>query len=244
MADSEKSESSAFRETRWTFIRDLQAGHEQRRKALESLCAMYRPPLVHFARRSGLSPQDAEDVVQEFLVDLVTRQTFEKAERDRGRLRSFLLTGLQQQIADWYRRQSTKKRGGGIQFTPIDEAASLLAVDDQSPDKLFDRKWAETIRNEVLRQMRWKWRASGKGDQFSILERFAFEHLDSKQRADLAESLGMSAGNVSVTLTRMRREFATHVRAFVVQTVSSFEEVEDELREIGLILIEQGSLPR
>jgi RNA polymerase sigma-70 factor (ECF subfamily) len=241
MPDSEDFESSAFRQTRWTFIRDLQAGHEQRRKALESLCAMYRPPLVHFARRSGLRPQDAEDVVQEFLADLVTRQTFEKAERARGRLRSFLLAGLQQQIADWYRRQSAKKRGGGIEFTTIDDDTPSLAVDEQSPDKLFDRKWAETIRNEVLRQLREKWYASGKGDQFDILEPFAFEHLESTQRASLAESLGTKTGNVSVMLTRMRREFSTHVRAFVVQTVSNLDEVEDELREIGLALIEQGS---
>jgi hypothetical protein len=91
-----------------------------------------------------------------------------------------------------------------------------------------------------LRQLRAKWCASKKGNQFSILEPFAFEPLDSKQRTFLAESLGMSAGNVSVMLTRMRREFATHVRALVVQTVSNFDEVEDELREIGMTLIEQG----
>jgi RNA polymerase sigma-70 factor (ECF subfamily) len=191
-----------------------------------------------------LSPQDAEDVVQEFLADLVTRQTFEKAERDRGRLRSFLLAGHRQQIADWYRRQTTKRSGGGMQFTTIEEATPFLAVDQQSPDKLFDKKWAETIRDAVLHQLRTKWCSAGKGNQFSILEPFTFQQLDTKERASLAESLGTSAGNVSVMLTRMRREFATHVRALVVQTVSDFDEIEDELREIGLTLIEQGSRPR
>ena len=77
----------------------MQAGgaesDESRRKALASFSEAYWPPLYTFVRRRGYSPADAQDIVQAFFVQLLEQNTLSRADRERGRLRTFLLTSLE-----------------------------------------------------------------------------------------------------------------------------------------------------
>ena len=228
-----------FGETRWTLIQDVRAGSElERMAALETLCKSYRLPLYCFARKWGLDPDDASDVVQEFLAEVIRRETFAKADHAKGRLRTFLLLSLRQQIADWQRRERAQKRGGGRRVLSLEQDAEEFygsePMNDQSPDKFFARKWAKVLCDRVLGNIRGKWSRRGHAAQFDALSPFLIERLEGAETGRLAATLGVSTANVRVKLHRLRKEFATGARKCVSETVMDATEVDDELRELGL----------
>ena len=69
---------SPFLQTRWSLIQRVQSGGEVAAVALGELCAAYWFPLYGWARRSGASPEDAEDLVQGFFSDVLRKHLFEK----------------------------------------------------------------------------------------------------------------------------------------------------------------------
>ena len=207
-------------------------------EALETLCKSYRLPLYCFARKWGLDPDDSNDVVQEFLAEVVRRDTFAKADHAKGRLRTFLLLNLRQKIADWQRREHAQKRGGGRTVLSLEQDAEEFyggePVNDQSPDKFFARKWAKVLCDRVLGNIREKWSRRGHGSQFDALSPFLIERLEGVETGRLAAKMGVSTANVRVKLHRLRKEFATGARKCVADTVTDSSEVNDELRELGL----------
>src|SRR6187402_2994549 len=84
-----------FNTTHWSLVLlagDLQA--PQADAALDKLCAAYWPPLYAYVRRSGHSPEDAQDLTQEFFARLLEKQWMNAAEPSRGHFRTFLLVAL------------------------------------------------------------------------------------------------------------------------------------------------------
>jgi Sigma-70 region 2 len=85
---------ASFQTTHWTLV--LQAGQgepsESRQKALSLFCESYWPPLYAFLRHRRVAPADAQDLVQAFFVHLFEKNILEHADREKGRLRTFLLS--------------------------------------------------------------------------------------------------------------------------------------------------------
>ena len=87
--------SSAFATTRWSLVLALrEESSEEAEEALAELCRCYWFPLYAYARRRGYSPEDAEDIVQEFIAELLRMGSFARADPQRGRFRTFLLSSL------------------------------------------------------------------------------------------------------------------------------------------------------
>jgi DNA-directed RNA polymerase specialized sigma24 family protein len=76
----------------------LQAGgaesDEPARKALAAFCEAYWAPLYTFVRSRGYSSADAQDIVQGFFEHLFQHNTLNRADKEKGRLRTFLLGSL------------------------------------------------------------------------------------------------------------------------------------------------------
>src|SRR5512136_1255134 len=103
-----------FATTHWSVI--LAAGQgdtPQSAAALEKLCRTYWYPLYAFVRRQGYGHEDAQDLTQSFLLQLLERGSFARVDRGKGRFRSFLLGGLKHFLADQREHASAQKRGGG-----------------------------------------------------------------------------------------------------------------------------------
>ncbi|MDB6135848.1 MAG: hypothetical protein JWM59_4091 [Verrucomicrobiales bacterium] len=81
--------------------------------ALEAICKAYWYPLYAYVRRSGQSPHDAQDLTQEFFARLLEKRWLDAADRDNGKLRTFLIVALRNFLAKEWRRASARKRGGG-----------------------------------------------------------------------------------------------------------------------------------
>ncbi len=142
---------NVFVTTRWSVV--LAAGLETGSRgadALESLCRAYWFPLYAYIHRTGRSPEDAQDLTQEFFSRLLARGDFAVARPEKGRFRSYLLGALKHFLADERDRASAAKRGGGETVFSLDaenpEARYVLELSSDEPtEREFDRRWATAI---------------------------------------------------------------------------------------------------
>ena len=151
------------------------AGNDSRAagEALSSLCQTYWYPLYAYLRRRGLDPEDARDLTQGFLTSLIERQDFEGLRQDRGRFRAFLLASLKHYLSNWSARERTQKRGGGWQMVPLENAEGRYVVepkDHATPETLFERRWALTVVDRLLADLRAQWSAQGRASEFDELK--------------------------------------------------------------------------
>lgn len=227
-----------FATTRWTVV--LQAGgptSEGSTQALEQLCRTYWYPLYSFARRSGVSVHDAEDLTQSFFTFLLQKDVVARANRDRGRFRNFLLTAFKNYHANERAHLAAAKRGGGrsiisLEGMQAEERYRHEPRNDLSPEKLYDQKWAASLLEQVLQLLRAEYVALGKAAQFDVLRRVIWGGHQEGGYEALARQVGMSEGAFKVAVHRMRTRFKECLRQEVAQTVATPGEVDDELRHL------------
>jgi RNA polymerase sigma factor (sigma-70 family) len=226
-----------FRTTRWSAV--LRAAHGTSRdsaEALETLCRTYWYPLYAFVRRSGRTPEQAEDITQEFFSRLVSGKDLAQVSPDKGRFRSFLLGALKNLLANEWRDANRIKRGGGREIVAWDhleaeERYNLEPAGDATPEAFFDRGWAQTVVAQVLARLEAEMTQDGLADRFALLGPF----LNAESAGGYGEvpaRLGLSEGAVKTAVHRMRRRYAELIREEISQTVASPDEVEAEIRHL------------
>ena len=207
------------------------------REALTALCETYWYPLYAFLRSRGHSAQDAEDLTQAFFARLLEKHTLRHADPARGRFRSFLLTSLTNFAANEHDKEAATKRGGGIpalslEFENAEGRFQLEPATDETPERVFDRRWALTLLDRVLTRLRTEMIRTGKESQFEQLKTYLIGDQPQLSYAQTAKALGLSEGAIKVAVHRLRMRFRDLIRDEIAQTVSSPEEVEDELRHL------------
>lgn len=226
-----------FVTTHWSIV--LTAGKSDTTRAhdaLEKLCRIYWRPLYAYVRRRGYTPQDAEDLTQEFFARLLRREDVATVKPDRGKFRSYLLGAMNHFLADEWDRARAQKRGGG-KVVPLDLSAAESHYPGQeadvlTPEKLFDQRWAVTVLEEVHQRLRGEYGHQGKADIFEALRFSLMGERSAVPYVDLAGKLGMSEGAVKVAVHRLRRRYRTLLRELIAETVATPEEVEEELRHL------------
>lgn len=226
-----------FATTRWSLV--LAAGADvssaTAHEALATLCETYWYPLYVFLRSRGSSVEDAQDLTQAFFARVLEKHTIRQADPARGRFRSFLLTSLKNFAANERDRELAKKRGGGVpvvslEFESAEGRFQMEPPCNETPEKIFDRQWALTLLDCVLSRLRAKMVPGGREAQFDRLKTYLMGDHPQLSYAQTAGDLGMSEGAVKVAVHRLRRHFRDLVRDEIAQTVSSPDEIEDELR--------------
>ena len=223
-----------FLTTRWEVVR---AAGEQSAEALEALCRDCWRPIYAFVRRSGYDTHTAQDLTQEFFARLLAGSGTAGADPERGRFRSWLLGALKHFLTNEWHRSQTQKRGGGLTFFSIEEAReeehhALEPADHESPDRLYDRRWAEELLARVNARVRTDYEAAGWGARFEALKIYLLGGYEPVSYEDTAATLGLSASAVKSAIYKMRQRFGQALRAEITQTVSSPEEVQDEIRHL------------
>jgi RNA polymerase sigma-70 factor (ECF subfamily) len=168
---------SVFPTTHWSVV--VAAGESAEtgaNLALERLCRDYWQPVYAFVRRSGVNPEDARDLTQGFFADLLRGDSLERANPARGRFRSYLLGALKHFMADEYDRSQALKRGGGMEFVPIDamlaESRYGLELASESAPAAYDRAWALAVLDRALTRLREEFALSGRAVLFDGLKPF------------------------------------------------------------------------
>jgi DNA-directed RNA polymerase specialized sigma24 family protein len=229
-------EPSPFQPTRWSLIQRVQDGGADGAAALSDLCAAYWFPLYGWARRAGMSAEDAEDVVQGFFCDVLRKELFAKADLTKGRLRTFLLTAFRRYRNDQSDRAAAQRRGAErlVSFDAVAgeewyqaESASAAAA----PDAFYDRQWALTVLEQAMQRLGEEYGRRGKGADFDRLRRYLTDMDDAGYEADAA-ALGVSPGAVRTAVHRMRDRFGEALRVEVAGLLHDDADVEGELRHL------------
>ncbi|MGI9456973.1 MAG: RNA polymerase sigma factor [Aeoliella sp.] len=209
-------------------------------EALERLCQAYWYPLYAFARRSGQNPADAEDLTQGFFQKLLEKHWLADAEREKGRLRTFLLTAFRRYMANEWRRDSAQARGGGwrrVDWERVDgEKRYAVANANARPEDLFDRQWAFAVMERTLAKLQEEFEQRDKPDHFDVLKAVLMLERGAIDYASLAERLQVEEGAARVAVHRLRKRFRTRFRDEVALTLEKGEDLEEELRHLAGVL--------
>lgn len=225
-----------FATTRWSVVLAAGRGDGTRaRRALDDLCRIYWPPLYSFVRRRGYGPDDAQDLTQEFFARLLSNQGLDRIDPAKGRFRSFLLASMQHFLVNEWDKARAMKRGGGAPPISIDraEAEEWYArepADPLTPERLFERRWALALLDDVFKGLHRDYASAGKGVLFEALKGTLSGNVPTSAYAAIGRQLHLSEGAVKVAAHRLRARYRARLRAEVERTVARSEEVDDELR--------------
>jgi len=243
-AEKRTSAPGAFATTRWSLIRSgagSGSGDRETREALAELCQIYWRPIFFFIARRGYSPEDAEDLTQDFFVRILRRNWLQKADPARGRFRSLLLKSLQNFLNDAVDRSNSRKRGGHISFISWDvwiaETPSQLSLGWEArsswpAERLFDAAWAATMVQRALRRLCEECETKGRRRVFEVLSTYLSAEWDTLSYTTLARKLHVSESLIKKLVYRMRQRFRMLLREEVRQTVADPADVDGELRHL------------
>ncbi|MCX7871906.1 MAG: RNA polymerase sigma factor [Verrucomicrobiae bacterium] len=237
-----KSETIAggviFRTTHWSVV--IAAGDTTSpasQEALSKLCKTYWYPVYSYVRRRGYNPHDAQDLTQEFFSRLLRSHYFSLADRKKGKFRSFLISSLKNFLSHEWDKAHAQKRGGGLTILSLNDEDMENRYknepsDNITADLLYDRNWALALIDQVIQKLKKEYEDANKTHLFKMLEPALTGEAKLPGYSEIGEKLGMTEGAVKVAVFRLRKRFGELLREEIANTVSSPEEIEDELRSL------------
>lgn len=236
------ADAEVFVTTRWTLVltgAGFESGEQQAREALAELCRTYWRPIFSFICRRGHSPEDAQDLTQDFFVMVLESNWLRRADEIRGRFRSFLLKSVQNFLSHKVDRKKARKRGGDLQFVSWDgwitQAPSQFTIaapelETLPPERVFDLGWAVTVVEQALRRLREECEAKGRLRLFEALSVHLTSERSETSYASLAKNLKMPETMVKKQLHNLRERYRWLLRDEVAHTVEDPADVDDEIR--------------
>lgn len=229
----------SFQPTRWTLVQKVKGDKTEASRALNELCSLYWRPLYAYARSFGRSMEDSEDAVQGFMAKGIEKALFAAASKEKGKMRTFLLTSFKRYLRDEHAKQVTIKRGSGkVEVTDIaaeeERWGDSRAID---PTISFDKRWALIVVEAAGKQLRQKYLDEGKINVYEALLPSLSGELETSYQK-IADDLNISLSAVKVGVHRMRKRYGEMLRAEIVETITDNEDPDDELRYLIAILSE------
>ncbi len=227
---------AGFSTTIWSVV--LQAGQDQNpanAQALEALCRTYWPPLYAYARRRGPgSSTKTPGRRREFIGNLLRRNDLATVSPEKGRFRTFLLVAFKNFLVSRWRMERALKRGGASEFVVLEigEAEKLCQpelVDELSPEKAFDRRWAMTVMACALERLRAEHQSPEQSRLFAALQPVLAGSGRIEQQAALAGQLDVTPGALATAATRLRHRYRALIEDEVRRTLVNPADLAAEL---------------
>jgi RNA polymerase sigma factor (sigma-70 family) len=236
------SRNAVFVTTHWSVV--LTAGRNdttRAQEALSRLCETYWYPLYAYVRRRGYSPEDAQDLTQEFFARLLAHNWVGDADPSKGRFRTFLLTALSRFLANEWDRAHARKRGSGAASLPLDMVTAEDRYQSHSsptltPDQLYDRQWAMALLDHALNRLGAEQDQAGKAAEFAVLSPALTAERGAIPYAAWATQLGLSETATRMAVHRLRKRFREVFREAIAQTLAGPIEIEEEIRHLLTVL--------
>ena len=241
IGSSAQNGAVAFATTHWSVVLTAQDESPAAQEALEKLCRTYWRPIYSFVRRQGVGPEEAEDLTQGFFALLLERRDLSAVRKEKGRLRSYLLVSLKHFLADERRRAMAIKRGKGQRLIALEELranerADMEPADPMTAERIYERRWASTLLEQVLRRLKDEYRAAGNAALFDRLKQLLPDEPGAPSQADIAAQLGMTENAVRQAFHRFRQRYQLLLRDEIAHTVATPSDIEDELRYLVSVL--------
>ncbi len=208
---------------------------QEARRALAALCEAYWYPIYAFVRRQGCSAEDAADLTQGYLLQLLEKGALKGLRPEVGRFRSFLFASIKHFLSNERDRARALKRGGGRTPFSLDAEAAesryrIEPADGLTPEKLFERRWATAVLQRAMVRMRSEIADSGDAGRFERLKAYLTGDDPEPAYRTVAAELGMTESAVGVAVHRLRRRFGESLRAEIAETVADPREIDEEIR--------------
>jgi RNA polymerase sigma factor (sigma-70 family) len=233
---------AGFPRTHWSVVLVAARSTSPRsHEALAQLCAAYWHPLYAFIRRRGNSAEEAKDLTQAFFARLLAKQSLKGISDGGGRFRSFLLAAVKHFLANEWHKLQAQKRGGTETILSLDTETAegryqVELAGGDSPELVFERRWAWALLDQVIDQLRADYVAKGKGKLFESLRTCLSGDPSYIPYAQLGAELALSEGAVKVAVHRLRKRYGELLRVEIAKTVSRPEDIHDEIRHLISVL--------
>jgi RNA polymerase sigma-70 factor (ECF subfamily) len=232
---------AAFTTTHWSVVLEAQGESSEAQAALEKLCRVYWRPIYSFVRRQGGRPEDAQDLTQGFFALLLERRDLRTVRKEKGRLRSCLLTALKHFLADEHRRAMAVKRGKGERLIPLEELCAeeqsgMEPAEPLTAERIYERRWASTLLDRVLGRLEDQYRARDNAALFDSLSQLLVDEPGAPSHAEIAARLGMTENAVSQAFHRFRQGYQSLLREEIAHTVATPGDIESELRHLIAVI--------
>jgi len=230
-----------FLTTHWSLIEEVKSTGGRDPSPIDSLLKIYWKPVYCYLRHKGYGNEQAKDLTQGFFHEVVLkRDLVQRAERCKGRFRSFLLHALNQYLTNVQIAEVAKKRIPAEKLVPlemIDPAEVPQAVSDLGSDEAYNYAWLSALLDRILLEVEAKCRRDGMETHWNVFHHRVvqgiLENMAPPSLSEICQKYGIddekSASNMNVTV---KRRFQTALKQYVRHTVTSEAQVAEELEAI------------
>ncbi len=235
------TDAAAFATTHWSLVLTAQGRSPAADEALEKLCRTYWWPLYGFVRRDGYTPEEAQDLTQSFFARLLERRDLETVRQEKGRLRSYLLASIRNFLSKARDRELTIKRGEGRPLISLNDLLARERADQEpahklSADRIYERRWALTLLEQVLVRLGGEYKAAGKLPLFDRLKDLLAGESGQLSQAEIAIEMRMTENAVKQAFHRLRHRYRQLLYEEIAHTVAAPEDIADELQHLIAVL--------
>ncbi len=193
-------------------------------EALDRVIALYWKPVYRFLRlKFRMDNEAAKDLTQGFFATALERDFFTRFDPAKASFRTYLRMAVERFAANQYAAGKRQKRGGGLDFEPVDDQS----VATESPERIFEREWQRQLFALALDDLRAHCEQSGKQRQFRVFEAYDLAADERPSYARLASAFGIAETTVTNHLAWARRM----LRGFVTDRLRGVTSGPRELRE-------------
>jgi len=208
---------------------------------MESLCESYWQPLYSYVRRRGYSADDAQDLTQEFFARLLQNNRVALADQQKGKFRSFLLGSLKNFLSDEWDKSRAQKRGGNVTICSMhvetgEAVYELEPVNNVTPEQVFERRWALTLLENVVKQLEREYFETGRGELYKALSPCLVGERTAQPYADLAANLNQTESAIKSAVHRLRASYRELLRKEIANTVTQPQDIDEELNYLFQVL--------
>ena len=237
---SEPTQSPHFATTRWSVVLNA-AGGEAAPRALEELCHAYWFPLYGFIRGQGFSPQDAEDLTQDFFARIIEKEMLADVGPEKGRFRTFLLVCARRFVINERARRGAAKRGGGRKAVSFDrddaERQYAPAISSSAtPDQAFERRWALATLENAIQKLAEEYATRGKEKLFNHIKIYLGPDQATPPYAQTATLMNVTEAALKVAVHRLRGRFRVIFEQEIASTLADGEDLAEEIDYLMRVL--------
>ena len=220
-----------FPHTVWSRVHRAGREGNEAEMAMEDLCGIYREPARKYLVSLGCTPEDAEDLTQEFMCRWATPETMQRLAPESGKLRSYIRQSLRNLWSNARRDAATSRRGGGQAHFSLDDHD---LPESSAAEHVLDTEWALALLRMVMNRLRDGYEARGKAKVFEVLAATLLDEDTVQPYAEIGVTLGIKESQVKLEVHRLRRRFGESLTAAVASTVADPADVDGELRHLLL----------
>ncbi|MBL1218359.1 MAG: sigma-70 family RNA polymerase sigma factor [Planctomycetes bacterium] len=236
---------ATFQTTAWGQVAMLDGGtDDQRKTALQALIHRYWPPVYANLRVRGCNRDKASELTQAFFAEVILgRGLFERAARERGKLRTLILTALRRFEIDQYRRSVSRGEHMSVPLESLTSEDDWMAThaDGHSPDDLFDRRWALSILQEAINRCKQHYQKGDRSNHWNLFEaRILQPAISDNPPRPLSDLIGeyefRSEAAAAAAVQTVKRRMITLLHEVVAETVADDTLIDPEVGEVIRLL--------